>query len=83
LSSQALINKGNTAWRNKFLRFLGEAYLRAALAEQQALLERCYRLLGQQEERVQALAAENDALKGIVLDQDNPHPWDDPDVRPW
>ena len=25
LSSQALIKKGNTAWRNKFLRFLGEA----------------------------------------------------------
>jgi hypothetical protein len=25
LSSQALINKGNTAWRKKFLRFLGEA----------------------------------------------------------
>jgi hypothetical protein len=25
LSSQAFINKGNTGWRNKFLRFLGEA----------------------------------------------------------
>jgi transposase len=26
LSAQAIVNKGNIAWRNKFLRFLGEAY---------------------------------------------------------
>ena len=58
-------------------------HVRSALAEQQALLERCFRLLGQQEARLQALDAENEALKGIVLDQDNPHPWDDPDDRPW
>jgi acyl-coenzyme A thioesterase PaaI-like protein len=25
LSAQAIVNKGNIAWRNKFLRFLGEA----------------------------------------------------------
>jgi hypothetical protein len=63
LFSQALINKGNTAWRNKFLRFLGEA------------------LLGQQKELIEALTAENTALRSIVLDQEDPRPWEDDDLR--
>jgi hypothetical protein len=56
-------------------------HLRYALAEQQALLERAYRLLGQREELVQALAAENQALRR-ALDGEG-KPWDDPDDRPW
>jgi hypothetical protein len=57
-------------------------HVRYALAEQRALLEHCYRLLGQQEDLVQALTTENDALRQVVLDQDD-EPWDAPDDRPW
>jgi hypothetical protein len=58
-------------------------HVRYALAEQQALVELAYRILGQQKELIEALTREVETLRQVVFDQDDPRPWDDPDDRPW
>ena len=50
--------------------------VRWALTEYQALWERACRVAG-------ALQQENETLRAIIADQDDPHPWDQGDERPW
>ena len=51
------------------------------LAEQAAILDYAYRLLGQQHEQVQALEAENQALRRALDGAGTP--WDWSDERSW
>jgi hypothetical protein len=57
--------------------------LRRALRQQQALLDVILQALGQREELIGGLTRENEALRQVVLDADDPRPWDFPDERRW
>jgi hypothetical protein len=70
------------ALRTKQLTADDLAALHHALVWQARVLGRTREALGRKAAQVQALEAENEALKQVVLDQDNPRPWD-PDVRRW